>query len=60
MTVYDSDSDDSYLDLDNNEEYEKLLEEVKEESKHNIKPLPICVSQPFMNVANKCEYYVVI
>ena len=59
VTVYDCDSDDSSLELDDEEEYEKLLEQVKEESKRDIKPLIICVSPGLLNVANGCVYHVV-
>ena len=59
MTVYDCNSDDSSFKLDDEEEYEKLLEQVKTESKRDIKPLIICVSPGILNVANECVYHVV-
>ena len=56
VTVMEFDSDDNSLDLDDKEEYAELSEQVKKESKRDIKPLLIFVSPPFVNVANLFAY----
>ena len=59
VAVIEFDSDDDSLDLDDEEEYAQLLEQVKQESKRDIKPLLISVSPPFANVANRFAYYLI-
>lgn len=59
VTVLEFDSDDGSLDLDDEEGYAQLLEQVKQESKHDIKLLLIGVSPPFVNVANGFAYYLI-
>ena len=59
VTVIEFDSDDDSLGLDDEEEYAHLLEQVKQESKRDIKPLLISVSPPFANVTNGFAYYLI-
>ena len=59
VAVTEFDSDDNSLDLDDEEEYAQLLEQVKKESKRDFKPLMISVSPPFVNVANGFAYYLI-
>ena len=55
MPEFASDAD--LLDLDDKGAYAQILASVKEESKHDNKPLLICVSSTFVNVSNGFAYY---